>query len=71
VLVPAGTPRPVVEKIHAALVRAVSDDTVKGRMADAGVIATTNKSPEEFKIYLEADAKKWSDVIKKTGAKPE
>jgi tripartite-type tricarboxylate transporter receptor subunit TctC len=71
VLVPAGTPRPVVEKIHAALVRAVSDDTVKGRMADAGVIATTNKSPEEFKAYLEADAKKWSDVIKKTGAKPE
>ena len=40
-------------------------------MAEAGVIATTSKSPEEFKAYLAEDAKKWSEVIKKTGAKPE
>lgn len=71
VLVPANTPRPIVDKIHAALVQAVSDPKVKARMAEAGVIATTNKSPEEFKAYLQEDAKKWSEVIKKTGAKPE
>lgn len=71
VLVPAGTPRPIVEKIHAALVHALSDEQVRERMAEAGVIATTNKSPEEFKDYLAQDARKWADVIKKTGAKPE
>ena len=36
-------------------------------MAEAGVIATTSKSPEEFKAYLAEDAKKWSEVIKRTG----
>jgi tripartite-type tricarboxylate transporter receptor subunit TctC len=71
VLVPAGTPRPIVEKLHAALVHAVHEAKVVERMAEAGVIATTNKSPEEFKAYLAEDAKKWSEVIKKTGAKPE
>ena len=71
VLVPAGTPRPIIEKLHAALAKAVADPKVVERMAEAGVIATTSKSPEEFKAYLAEDAKKWSEVIQKTGAKPE
>jgi tripartite-type tricarboxylate transporter receptor subunit TctC len=71
VLVPAGTPRPIIEKLHAALAKAVADPKVVERMAEAGVIATTSKSPEEFKAYLAEDAKKWSEVIRKTGAKPE
>ena len=71
VLVPAGTPRPIIDKLHAALVHAVADPKVVERMAEAGVIATTSKSPEEFKEYLAEDAKKWSEVIQRTGAKPE
>ena len=71
VLVPAGTPRPIIDKLHAALVHAVADPKVVERMAEAGVIATTSKSPEEFKAYLAEDAKKWSEVIQRTGAKPE
>ena len=55
VLVPANTPRPIIEKLHAALVQAVSDPKVKERMAEAGVIAITSKSPEEFKAYLQED----------------
>jgi len=71
VLVPAGTPRPIIDKIHAALVHSVHDPKVVERMAEAGVIATTSKSPEAFKAYLAEDAKKWSEVIQRTGAKPE
>jgi tripartite-type tricarboxylate transporter receptor subunit TctC len=71
VLVPAGTPRPIIDKLHAALAKAVADPKVVERMAEAGVIATTSKSPEEFKDYLAEDAKKWSEVIRRTGAKPE
>ena len=71
VLVPAGTPRPIVEKIHAAVVHAMSDAKVRERFTESGVIPVTSKSPEEFKAYIAADSKKWSDVIKATGAKPE
>jgi tripartite-type tricarboxylate transporter receptor subunit TctC len=70
-LVPAGTPRPVIDKLLASLKHALADPKVVERMGEAGVIATTSKSPEEFKAYLDEDAKKWADVIKKTGAKPE
>jgi len=70
-LVPAGTPRPIVEKLHAAVVYAMSDPKVRERMAEGGVFPVTSKSPEEFKSYLEAEAKKWGAVAKATGARPD
>jgi len=70
-LVPKGTPRPIVDKIHAAAVKAMADETVRKRFMDSGTIPVTSKTPEEFKTYLEADAAKWSKVIKEVGATPD
>jgi tripartite-type tricarboxylate transporter receptor subunit TctC len=71
VLVPAGTPRAIVDKLHAATVKAGANPEVKQRMEEAGTIAVTSASPEEFKAYITADTAKWTEVIKITGAKPE
>jgi len=71
ILVPAGTPRAIVDKLHAATVKAGSNPEVRQRMEDAGTIAVTSASPEEFKAYITTDTAKWMDVIKVTGAKPE
>ena len=41
-------------------------------MAEAGAIAVTSTSPEEFKAYIQSEfGAKWTEVIKMTGAKPE
>jgi tripartite-type tricarboxylate transporter receptor subunit TctC len=71
ILVPAKTPRPVIDKIHAAVLHAMSDNTVQERIKAAGVLPVTSKSPEDFKSYLDAEAKKWSEVVKATGAQPD
>jgi tripartite-type tricarboxylate transporter receptor subunit TctC len=71
VLVPAGTPRPVVDKLFASVQHAMTDQTVRARMTEAGVFPVTSKSPEEFKSYLDAEAAKWSKVVKETGAQPD
>jgi tripartite-type tricarboxylate transporter receptor subunit TctC len=71
VLVPAKTPRPIVDKLHAAILHAMKDETVRKRMEEGSVYPVTSKSPEEFKTYLAAEAAKWSKVVKDTGAKPE
>ncbi|MGH6783376.1 MAG: Bug family tripartite tricarboxylate transporter substrate binding protein, partial [Sphingomicrobium sp.] len=70
-LAPAKTPRPIVDKLHAAVVHAMSDQTVKDRILAAGVIPVTSKTPEEFKSYLDAEAKKWGEVVKAVGAQPD
>ena len=71
ILVPAGTPRAIVDKLHAATVKAGSNPEVRQRMEEAGTIAVTSASPEEFKAYITTDTAKWMEVIKVTGAKPE
>lgn len=70
-LVPAGTPKPIVDKIHAAVVKVMEDEEVKKRFADVGVIATYSKSPEDFRTYIVNDAKKWESVIKDVNAQPD
>ena len=55
----------------AAVQHAMSDAKVRERMSEAGVFPVTSKSPEEFKTYLDAEAAKWSRVVKETGAQPD
>ena len=71
ILVPAGTPRPIVEKLHAAILRAMSSPQLLKRYEESGVIAATSRTPEEFKKYIDAESAKWSRVIKETGARPD
>ena len=71
VLLPAGTPRPIIDKLFAAVGKAMEDQKVRARMSDAGIFPVVSKSPEEFKEYLDRDRKKWSEAITEIGAKPE
>lgn len=68
-LAPAGTPQPIIDKLHAAVVEAMKDPTIQARMAENGVIAVSSPTPANFKAYIQADADKWSAVIKDIGAK--
>ena len=71
VLVPAGTPRPIVEKLHAAIVKVLADPAIQTRMRNAGAIAVASKSPEEFKVYMDTETAKWVKVIQENGLKPD
>jgi tripartite-type tricarboxylate transporter receptor subunit TctC len=71
ILVPAGTPKPIVTKLHAAVVEAMKDPTIRSRMEQAGVIPVSSATPEEFADYIAKDSAKWDRVIKATGAKPD
>jgi tripartite-type tricarboxylate transporter receptor subunit TctC len=67
----AGTPQPIVAKLHAAVVQAMADPKVRKLMIEGGMLPTTSQSPEAFKTYLAAESAKWKRVVKETGAKPE
>ncbi|HEV7880025.1 tripartite tricarboxylate transporter substrate binding protein [Bradyrhizobium sp.] len=71
VLVPSGTPRRIVEKLHAAIVKVLAEPAIQARMRNAGVIAVASKSPEEFKAYMDAETAKWTKVIQDNGLHPD
>jgi tripartite-type tricarboxylate transporter receptor subunit TctC len=67
IVAPAGTPRPVVDKLNAALRQALADpDTIK-RMARDGTDSAPS-SPEEYAADIDREERKWSDVVKRSGA---
>ena len=68
VLVAAGTPRPVVDRINAAINAAMNDPQVKERFKVAGLEAAGG-TPEQFAKLIADESAKWEPVIKRTGAK--
>jgi tripartite-type tricarboxylate transporter receptor subunit TctC len=69
VLVPSGTPGPIVEKLHAAIVKVLADPAIQARMRNVGAIAVASKSPEEFRAYMDAETAKWTKVIQESGVR--
>ena len=69
-LVPAGTPRPIVERLNKASAAVLGAAAVKEQFAVQGIEAAAS-SPEQFGAYLKAEVAKWVKVVKATGAQPE
>jgi tripartite-type tricarboxylate transporter receptor subunit TctC len=69
VLVPAGTPRPMVDRLYAAIVKVLADPEVQARMRKGGAIAVSSKSPEDFKAFMDAETAKWTKVIEESGVR--
>lgn len=66
IVAPAGTPRPIVDKLNAALNAALADADVKSRLAIDGAEALPG-TPEAYAADIAAEQAKWSAIIKKSG----
>jgi tripartite-type tricarboxylate transporter receptor subunit TctC len=65
---PAGTPRTVVTRLHAALAKAMNSTEMKARLASQG-IEGIGSPPEPFASYLRGELAKWNEVIRAVGLK--
>jgi len=63
IFVPAGTPKDVVVRLNAEIVKALATADVKKRLLDAGIVARSS-TPEAFAAYVNAETAKWAKVIK-------
>ena len=70
IVAPAGTPRPVVEKLNAVLNAALASDEVKQRLAIEGAEALP-LSPDAHAADIAKEEAKWSEIIRKSGMKGE
>jgi tripartite-type tricarboxylate transporter receptor subunit TctC len=67
---PAGTPRPIIEKLSAALRAALTSDEVRARIADDGA-EPVGSTPEEYAADIDREETKWSAIVKLSGARAE
>lgn len=66
-LAPAGTPKPIIDKLYAAIIKVMAMPEVKNRLAMGGVDVVTSKSPEDFHAFMKKDYERWAKVVKATG----
>jgi tripartite-type tricarboxylate transporter receptor subunit TctC len=70
ILAPAGTPAPVVEKLHAAVEDVLNSEDTKKYMDQQGA-APVHMTSAEFGKYIASEIDKWGPVVKKAGMKAE
>ena len=66
VIAPAGVPRPIIDKLNAAINRAIASPAFRERFASIGD-EPAGGSPEDFAEVIRLDSAKWGDVIRRAG----
>jgi tripartite-type tricarboxylate transporter receptor subunit TctC len=69
-LAPAATPRPIIARLNAELVRVMQAPDLKERLAGMGTDPLTS-TPEEFGAYIGQEIAKWGEVVRKAGLREE
>jgi tripartite-type tricarboxylate transporter receptor subunit TctC len=67
---PAGTPEPILARLHAATVAALALPDVRDRLREQGAEVVGN-SPAELAAYVSAEIPKWTALARQAGLKPE
>jgi len=65
---PAGTPKPVVDRLNAALNKALAAPDVRQRMQDLAANPQPG-TPEQMRTFMMSEIKRWHDVVKQSGAR--
>jgi tripartite-type tricarboxylate transporter receptor subunit TctC len=67
---PAKTPRPIIDRLHAELVRVLNAPDVRERLQGLGADPVGN-TPEQYTAFMQNEIAKWAKVIKAAGIKGE
>ncbi len=67
---PAGTPRPIIDRLNKELRAALASDEVKKQLAQDGTEVTPG-TPEDYAAFIDQDEKKWSQLVKASGVEQE
>jgi tripartite-type tricarboxylate transporter receptor subunit TctC len=66
IVAPAGTPQPIIDKWHDAIVKMAADPATKAKLDALGFVAVAN-TPAQFEDRIKSEAARWDEVIKAAG----
>jgi tripartite-type tricarboxylate transporter receptor subunit TctC len=61
---PKGTPPDIINKLHRHVTNILNDPATKARADASGLFLASSSSPAEFGIFIQREARRWSDIIK-------
>jgi tripartite-type tricarboxylate transporter receptor subunit TctC len=70
-LAPAGTPKEITQKLHAAVVKALNQPELKAKFAERGIDLVTSSSTDELGVVIKSEVSRLQKLAKSAGIKPE
>jgi tripartite-type tricarboxylate transporter receptor subunit TctC len=70
IVAPAGTPRPIIDRLNTEIVAALKSDSMRERFKQLGAIAEPG-TPEDFAAFITKEVPKWVAMVKLSGVKAE
>lgn len=70
VLAPAGTPMPIVNRLHATITRALQTPDMKQRFVAEGA-EPAGSTPQAFQAFIKSEMERWAVVVQAAGMRPE
>ena len=67
IFAPAGTSSEIARKLHGAIISTLNDAGVRNQLLIDGAEAQPSKTPDEFALFVQAEIKKWAQVVKAAG----
>jgi tripartite-type tricarboxylate transporter receptor subunit TctC len=69
IFAPKGTPKPIVDKLAAALDKSLDDPGVKAKVAELGgsIPPKSERTPAKFSRFVNAEIARWSPILKAAG----
>jgi tripartite-type tricarboxylate transporter receptor subunit TctC len=64
---PAATPRAILTRLHAEMVRIMTTAEIRQRVSNLGLIPIDPPSIEETQQYIAAEAKRWGELVRRLG----
>jgi tripartite-type tricarboxylate transporter receptor subunit TctC len=64
---PAGTPAPIVSRLHAEVVKTMQTPDVRARLEGIGADGSVSRSPEDFAALVRADTARYAKIVKEIG----
>jgi tripartite-type tricarboxylate transporter receptor subunit TctC len=71
IVVPTGTPQPIIERLNTELNRAVASADVREKLAAQGTEPLGNTTPAQYAAYIRSEITRWAQVVKESGARPD
>ena len=69
-LAPANTPRPIIDRVHGVLVKALAEPAIKNNLSAQGADPVGNR-PEDYDAFNKTEIAKWLKVTREAGILPE
>ena len=68
VYAPKGTPKPIVQRLNAEIVRALKQPDVQAKLSDQLAMEIVGSTPEELRDFMAREIPRWAELVKKSGA---